>query len=599
MDIHRFSSRDQILADLTPLNGVGNGPILYSEHGTHYQSVSQGHTLVVGRSGAGKTTSVTQTAVCGALMAGTSTVVLDAKGNVYEATRGLAEQQDYQCFCVDLSRPLSSPASMNPLTTIYENLSSGNPLKASWACEDINELAQALVPRDDKDPYWHFAGVELISGVIHLLCTEGKADEINLASVLRILTEANTPVAQSTNLKQFFEFSKSESLAKRFLTTYANAPKDTAASIFSVANTSIGKLIPSPLMEDFLSADSFRLADIDLARPFAIWIIVPDESVSTYIPLAAAILAQIIRWLLRAARHCYGGTLPIPVTAVMEELGSMGRCLPQLPELVSTSRSRGLNMILCLQSLAQLDLLYGADSAAVIRDNMETIIAFAGKDPAGLEQLAASCGSFQVRTHAGASLRPVIMPGRLAAMGVGQVLVQRPGGVQYITRLPRFNEAYALPEPVPETVRRRASYRVFSLDEYIRRKRKEHLDALLNKDSFPPILKEGELNEQKRWSAQDKPSRRDRFATNPALLSVDTDPISAEKERRRDSWKRPAPLNTWKPGKRDDGQDSRTDEEDHFPELDLEDFSVLLEMKEQYMRCRREETSSGRDRKEN
>ena len=431
MNIHRFSSREEILAGLAPVkNGIGTGPILYEEHGDYYQAVSPGHTLVVGRSGAGKTTSVIQPAVCGALRAGTSAVVLDAKGSVYAAARGLAEQQGYQLFCVDLSRPLGSPDSFNPLQAILENLTSGNPLRESWGCEDIHELAEALVPLDETDPYWHCAATELIGSIIHLLCETGRPDQVNLASVLQVFTEANIPVAQSTNMKELFGFLKPDSPARRLLSTYANAPKDTSASIFSVANTSIGTLVASPLMERFLSSPSFALSHIDLTRPFILWIIVPDESVSTYLPLAAAILAQVIRYLLRSARHCYGGTLPVPVTVVAEELGSMGRCISQLPELLSGSRSRGLNMLLCLQSLHQLDLLYGADRAAIIRDNIDTLIAFAGKDPAGLEQLAASCGTFQVRTHAGISRRPVMSPERLAAMAVGQVLIQRPSGVQ-------------------------------------------------------------------------------------------------------------------------------------------------------------------------
>ena len=51
MNIRRFSSREERLAGLTPLHGGGGGPILYSEHGIHYQSLTQGHTLVLGRSG--------------------------------------------------------------------------------------------------------------------------------------------------------------------------------------------------------------------------------------------------------------------------------------------------------------------------------------------------------------------------------------------------------------------------------------------------------------------------------------------------------------------------------------------------------------------
>lgn len=549
MDICRFSSREERLTGLTPLHSRGGGPILYSEHGIHYQSLTQGHTLVLGRSGAGKTTSVTQTTVCGELDAGRSVVVLDAKGTVYEATRGFAEQRGYPCVCLDLSRPQSSPHTYNPLRMIYENLASEDPLRVSWACENIYEFG-GIVPADEKDPYWHYSAVELICGVIHTVCALGQADEVNLVSVMRTLTEGNIQVAQSTNFKQLFEFLE-DSLAKRYLTTYVNAPHNTALSMFSVANTSVERLVSSPLMERFLGAESFHLSELDLQRPFIIYIIVPDETTPVY-PLAAVILSQIVRHLLRAARHQYHGTLPVPCTVIVEELGSMGRCIPQLPELLSSSRSRGITMLLCLQSLRQLDMVYGEARAAIIRDNAETLLAFAGKDPAGLEQLAASAGSFSVRTHGGVIRRPVVTAERLAAMEVGQIFVQRPNGVQYITRLPRFDEVYQLPAPGPETAHPRAAYRVFSLDEYIRRRRKEHLDSLLGKNSFPPILEDLSSDDAKKRTVSKEPPFKD-------------------------SWRR-------------SDKETRTKaERENEGDLDEADFSVLLEMKEQYLRRRRGE----------
>lgn len=554
MNIRRFSSREERLAGLTPLHGGGGGPILYSEHGIHYQSLTQGHTLVLGRSGAGKTTSVTQTTVCGELAAGRSVVVLDAKGTVYEATRGFAEQGGYPCVCLDLSCPQSSPHTHNPLRVIYENLASADPLRVSWACEDIFEFGEAIVPTDEKDPYWHDSAVELICGVIHTVCALGQADEVNLVSVMRTLTEGNIQVAQSTNFKQLFAFLE-DSLAKRYLTTYANAPHNTALSMFSVANTSVERLVSSPLMERFLGAESFRLSELDLQRPFIIYIIVPDETTSVY-PLAAVILAQIVRHLLRAARHQYHGTLPVPCTVIVEELGSMGRCIPQLPELLSSARSRGIAMLLCMQSLRQLDMIYGEARAAIIRDNSETLLAFAGKDPAGLEQLAASAGGFSVRTHGGVIRRPVVTAERLAAMEVGQVFVQRPSGIQYITRLPRFDAVYRLPPSGPETAHPRAPYRVFSLDEYIRRRRKEQLDSLLGKNSFPPLLEDLSSDDAKKRAVPKEPPFNASWRRNDEEL-----PAKAEEEKESD--------------------------------LDEADFSVLLEMKEQYLRRR-----GKRDRRE-
>ena len=172
--------------------------------------------------------------------------------------------------------------------------------------------------------------------------TAGK-ETINLDSVAVMMEQSEIRFGGPSNtiLKEFYEQLPLDSLAKRNLATYVTAPNETRASIHSVAASGLEVFSRSKGLMEMLSDDTLNIMDIDVNRPFILTVITPDET-DVYDALSGLLVSQVSQHLIRVAQE-KGGRLPIRVNIILEELGSVGKSIPSLPNLMVASRSRNLN----------------------------------------------------------------------------------------------------------------------------------------------------------------------------------------------------------------------------------------------------------------
>ena len=78
-----------------------------------------------------------------------------------------------------------------------------------------------------------------------------------------------------------------------------------------------------------------------------------------------------------ADRKCKGGKLPVPVQFYLDEFANIGK-IEAFQQLITTLRSRSIATTLCLQSLYQLDSVYGEKEANIIKDACDTWIYLGG-----------------------------------------------------------------------------------------------------------------------------------------------------------------------------------------------------------------------------
>lgn len=423
-----------------PVNGAG--PVVYVENGRKYSDDSESHIAVIGRTGKGKSQCCSLPYMREILKKGESLIMLDPKGEGYKKNACYIPEH-YQVFCVDFRNPRKSPTKWNPLSTPYRLFCSKDPDDNDIASSMLSELWNGVYPYDGhSDKFWTDSSVNYAKGLTYGLFETAGKEAINLDSVAVMMEQSEIRFGGPGNtiLKEFYEQLPLDSLAKRNLATYATAPNETRASIHSVAASGLEVFSRSKGLMEMLSDDTLNIMDIDVNRPFILTVITPDET-DVYDALSGLLVSQVSQHLIRVAQE-KGGRLPIRVNIILEELGSVGKSIPSLPNLMVASRSRNMRLMLVLQSNAQLVDVYGKSKAETINSCIGITIGFSTNSWETLTEWAQRCGEKQIENSGHIIKEQLITASQLAAMPTGTALVMVDSQYKFIAHLPFYDEMY-------------------------------------------------------------------------------------------------------------------------------------------------------------
>lgn len=422
------------------LNGAG--PVVYVENGRKYSDDTESHIAVIGRTGKGKSQCCSLPYMREILQKGESLIMLDPKGEGYKKNACYIPD-NYQVFCVDFRNPRKSPTKWNPLSTPYRLFRSKDPDDNDIASSMLSELWNGVYPYDGhSDKFWTDSSANYAKGLTYgLFETVGK-EIINLDSVAVMMEQSEIRFGGPGNtiLKEFYEQLPLDSLAKRNLATYVTAPNETRASIHSVAASGLEVFSRSKGLMEMLSDDTLNIMDIDVKRPFVLTVITPDET-DVYDALSGLLVSQVSQHLIRVAQEM-GGRLPIRVNIILEELGSVGKSIPSLPNLMVACRSRNMRIMLVLQSNAQLVDVYGKSKAETINSCIGITIGFSTNSWGTLTEWAQRCGEKQIENSGHIIKEQLITASQLAAMPTGTALVMVDSQYKFIAHLPFYDEMY-------------------------------------------------------------------------------------------------------------------------------------------------------------
>ncbi len=438
----RWNTRNEIKRRFheTTDKANGAGPVVYVENGRKYSDDSEAHIGVVGRTGKGKSQCCSLPFMREILQKGESLIMLDPKGEGYKMNACYIPD-DYQVFCVDFRNPRKSPTKWNPLSTPFRLFRSKDPDDNDIASSMLSELWNGVYPYDGhSDKFWTDSSVNYAKGLTYGLFETAAKEQINLDSVAVMMEQSEIRYAAGTLLKAFYETLPLDSLAKRNLATYVTAPNETRASIHSVAASGLEVFSRSKGLMEMLSEDTLNIMDIDVNRPFILTIITPDET-DVYDALSGLLISQFSQHLIRVAQE-KGGKLPIRVNIILEELGSIGKSIPTLPNLMVASRSRNMRLMLILQSNAQLVDVYGKSKAETINSCIGITIGFSTNSWETLNEWAQRCGEKQIENSGHIIKEPLITASQLAAMPTGTALIMVDSQYKFIAHLPFYNEMY-------------------------------------------------------------------------------------------------------------------------------------------------------------
>lgn len=459
----------------------GAGPVVYVENGRKYSDDSESHIAVIGRTGKGKSQCCSLPYMREILQKGESLIMLDPKGEGYKKNACYIPE-NYQVFCVDFRNPRKSPTKWNPLSTPYRLFRSKDPDDNDIASSMLSELWNGVYPYDGhSDKFWTDSSVNYAKGLTYGLFETAAKDQINLDSVAVMMEQSEIRMGSGNLLKTFYEDLPLDSLAKRNLATYVTAPNETRASIHSVAASGLEVFSRSKGLMEMLSDDTLNIMDIDVRRPFILTVITPDET-DVYDALSGLLVSQVSQHLIRVAQEM-DGRLPIRVNIILEELGSVGKSIPSLPNLMVASRSRNMRLMLVLQSNAQLVDVYGKSKAETINSCIGITIGFSTNSWETLTEWAQRCGEKQIENSGHIIKEQLITASQLAAMPTGTALVMVDSQYKFIAHLSFYDEMYdnsnwKAPQYHPMT--RRAQFKSLDFEAMVKGIKKKQMESTLS-----------------------------------------------------------------------------------------------------------------------
>lgn len=463
------------------------GLVLYHGNGKNWIYPGEGHAIELGVSGSGKSRRGTIPLIKSLIEAGESFVVIDPKGEIHYHTAADAEER-YEIHVIDF-RHIFESERWNPLAAPYEHFISGDPVRKQIALEMIDELAHTLYTVSDKaDPFWPESARSVFIGATYALMMLGKPEQVNMAGVYQLIARGEERFGGNTVLKEFVDSLPIDSVASMLLQSYVSTASDTRAGIRSTFLEGLSMFARSDGLISMLGADDLHINNLDGATRTAIYIILPDES-PIFDSISGVLCSQIMGHYVRLAQDKYNGKLPCRLNVCLEELGNIGKSISSLAHLMSAGRSRNIRCHLVLQSLSQLDTLYGPSEASTIRSNADVLIAFRTNHWETLNELSHKCGEREVDGNNHVSRESLITPSQLASMKTGQALVMISGHTKFITWLPDFTEMFDCSNwKAPKHIARKSNTKVevFNIKEYVQDVKKRKMRELMG-DATTPV----------------------------------------------------------------------------------------------------------------
>src|SRR5574344_162486 len=321
-----------------------------------------------------------------------SVFITDPKGEIYQATSQMFQNQGYKILTIDFRNPEKSNK-INILKQIikeykdyieYERLSNESKSqedklkynnKSMSSLAETNRLISSLATMvmqdkvEQKDPFWNESAKNLLEGLIGFFLEEFKTGNISEEKItMTSIRKFQNSSMEESNFKKFKDYINTKSYgskSKDALVSILSASENTYKSITAVFGQKMN------IFDDINVANVTSTSDFDFnilgSEPVALYVIVPDED-KTYFTLVTIIVGLLYRDLVKLANSNDNKRLPYEIDFILDEFAN---CPPlaDIEAIVSVARSRGMHFHFFIQSFSQLDNVYGKEVAQIILDN--------------------------------------------------------------------------------------------------------------------------------------------------------------------------------------------------------------------------------------
>ena len=344
----------------------------YSAQTDIWESQLNNNVLVFGPSGAGKTRNYVLPNI---LTSHESMIILDPKGTLHGLSQEVLKERGYKVLDIDFTDlTRDSGYGYDPFDAIRYDSTTDR-----YKVQDILTLCKCLVPiLNHKDPYWDTAARQyLLLLVTFELESEGR-NPYCLEHVFQYLPLLCTPTFDAM-VEELDLMKVDNTTSTLYNAIRQNVTADRMhASIVGILSTHLETLVFEEAQALYRRPKRIRFTD--LAREKTALFVTISDTDRSLDSLADIFMTQAIQALCYSADHDYPERrLPIPVRFYFDDFAT-SLMIPDFDKTISTIRSREISVSVILQSLSQLNSLYGADTARTILNNCDRQLYLGGQD---------------------------------------------------------------------------------------------------------------------------------------------------------------------------------------------------------------------------
>ena len=416
--------------------------------------MSGAHSLVIGATGSGKTTTFINPMiqVIGATSAGSSMIMTDPKGELFSLHSKYLQERGYDVMVLDL-RDTYSSYRWNPLESIWDMyqdyVQAGRGIlvhddspeeypdlewvgtiypgdrwyeyqgrayadrqrlidEASVArqkifdemYEDLNDLISVICPIEtQKDPVWEKGARSIIMATCLAMLEDSEIPELGMTKEKFNFFNLNKIIANSEDnfreLKAYFDGRSPLSSAVTLSRQVVSAADATLSSYMSIAFDKLS------MFNDRGLCGLTSATDIDpaafAARPTALFMKIPDEK-DTRHGLAAVFILCMYKALIKVASAREDLSLPRNVYFILDEFGNMPK-IEKFDKMITVGRSRKIWFNMVVQSYSQLNNVYGEQVADIVKSNCGVKMFIGSNDIGTCKEFSELCGNVTVSTR--------------------------------------------------------------------------------------------------------------------------------------------------------------------------------------------------------
>ncbi len=326
-----------------------------------------GNDLIAGTPGTGKTRGY----VIPNLFSGDSSkIVADTKGNLYRRYGVALEARGYRVENIDFVNPERSTIGYNPFRFIRRKKNK------DFRDSDIRKIAEAICPAgQSEEPFWGQQGQMYLEFAISYVMEMNAERYRNFTAIEEIVDRIGTDDLKNDVLK--LKCGRPGCLAERIYPKIStNMPAEKMHhSIMGFVNNALNQVADNEITE--LYSMKRMLSFEDLGRHKTVLFLTISDTDRTRETLVNLFYTQALQELVRAADENDASRLDVPVRIIFDDFAA-NTVIPDFDKIISVVRSRGISVSLIVQSIRQLDSMYGRSKAMTILDNCDTQIYLGG-----------------------------------------------------------------------------------------------------------------------------------------------------------------------------------------------------------------------------
>lgn len=434
-------------------DGVPVRAVYDKKKGLQVNLASPMHALIIGSTGSGKTTTFINPMIqiLGASDAGSSMIMTDPKGELFQLHSGFLKERGYQVMVLDL-RDTYESYRWNPLGDIYDRYqlyieagkgiyirndapeNSGLELQddlekfgEEWyeyqgqgyadrrelitvvkikkqkiydeLYEDLNDLVGVLCPIESKDdPVWEKGARSIVMATLLAMLEDSENPELGMTKDKFNFYNLNKAMSNSENnfeeLKNYFAGRPMTARCVTLSRQVLSAADSTLSSYMSIAFDKLNMFNDEGLcaLTSNTDIDPNCFAD----EKTALFLKIPDEK-DTRHGLASMFILCIYKALIKKASAREDLSLPRNVYFILDEFGNMPQ-INKFDKMITVGRSRKIWFNMVVQSYAQLNNVYGDTVANIIKSNCGMKMFIGSNDIETCKEFSELCGNMTVTT---------------------------------------------------------------------------------------------------------------------------------------------------------------------------------------------------------